>query len=398
MTQHLAHDLGIDDPGDVGGAAHAPGRAARPRGTDRPPARYSELGSSCPTACSVTRAAARTASRSRPGAHAGLLQHVDQLLGGDVAAGARGERAAAEAADGGVQLGHPRLDRGQRVGLPGAAGVVEVHAHRDARAGPADGVQQLHDPQRRRRPDGVAEAQLVGAGGHRGAGDVDRAGDRGAAVERAVPGGGDDDLERAAGAVRQPRRSRRRPPTASAVDRPALARLCPSVADTTYSRFATPASTARTAPRALATSADQNTPPQRDSSAATWSASASAGTAFGETKDVASIRRTPVATSASSISSLAVQRDGRLQLQAVAHADLADVDRRRQHQVELVHARASSSVTVSSASCTPARSPDGATRNGSVTCGASIGVGVPQDEPSDEPGAAHGRRTEGGSA
>src|SRR4051794_24135824 len=94
-------------------------------------------------------------------------------------------------------------------------------------------------------------------------------------------------------------------PTASAVERPALARLCPSAALTTYSRSATPASTARPAPRALATSADQCTSPQRESSAATWSASASAGTARGETNDVASIRRTPVATSASSISSLA---------------------------------------------------------------------------------------------
>ena len=36
---------------------------------------------------------------------------------------------------------------------------------------------------------------------------------------------------------------------------------------------------------------------------------------------------------------LGVQRDRGLQLQAVAHPDLADVDRRRQHQVELVHAR-----------------------------------------------------------
>ena len=98
--------------------------------------------------------------------------------------------------------------------------------------------------------------------------------------------------------------------TASAVERPALARLCPSEADTTYSRFAIPASTARTAPRGLATSADQWTSPQRDSSAATCSASARAGTAFGETKDVTSIRRTPVATSASSISSLASSGTG----------------------------------------------------------------------------------------
>ena len=72
-----------------------------------------------------------------------------------------------------------------------------------AGAGPADGVEQLDDAQRGRRADRVAQAQLVGPGGHGGAGDVDRAGDRRAAVERAVPGGGDDDLERAARAVGQ---------------------------------------------------------------------------------------------------------------------------------------------------------------------------------------------------
>ena len=126
--------------------------------------------------------------------------------------------------------------------------------------------------------------------------------------------------------------------TASAVDRPALARLCPSEAETTYSRLATPASTARTAPRALATSADQCTPGQRDSSAATASASASAGTAFGETNDVASIRRTPVATRASSISSFASSGTGASSWRPSRMPDLADVDGRGQDQVEVVHA------------------------------------------------------------
>src|SRR3712207_7961536 len=54
---------------------------------------------------------------------------------GDVPAGARREGAAAEAADRGVELGDAGLHRGEGVGLAGAAGVVEVHAHRDARAG-----------------------------------------------------------------------------------------------------------------------------------------------------------------------------------------------------------------------------------------------------------------------
>src|SRR4051812_12879367 len=98
--------------------------------------------------------------------------------------------------------------------------------------------------------------------------------------------------------------------TASAVDRPALARLCESDAETTYSRCAMPASTARTAPRGLATRAEKCTPSNWCSSAATWSASARAGTALGDTNEVTSIRRTPVATSASSITSLSVSGSG----------------------------------------------------------------------------------------
>jgi hypothetical protein len=71
-----------------------------------------------------------------------------------------------------------------------------------------------------------------------------------------------------------------------------------------------PASTARRAPRGLATSAEKCTPENWCSSAASWSASASAGTAFGETKEVTSIRRTPVATSASSMASLSASGTG----------------------------------------------------------------------------------------
>ena len=313
-------------------------RGGAERGTDRPPARYSELGSSWPTACSVTRAAREDGVEVQAGAHAGLLQHVDQLLGGDVAAGARGERAAAEAADRGVQLGHPGLDRGQRVGLAGAAGVVEVHADRDAGAGPADGVEQLDHAQRRRRPDRVAEAELVGAGGHGGPGDVDGAGDRGAAVERAVPGGGDDDLERAAGAVRQAGdladgadRLGGRPAGVGAAVAVGRGHDVLQVGDAGVDG-------ADGAPRRWRPAPTSARPRQRDSSAATWSASARAGTAFGETKDVASIRRTPVATSASSISSLASSGTGASSCRPSRMPTSRTSTAVGQHQVELVHA------------------------------------------------------------
>ena len=92
---------------------------------------------------------------------------------------------------------------------------------------------------------------------------------------------------------------------ASAVLRPTLARLCASAADTTYSIEFRPAAMARLAPLALATSAENSTVSNRFSSAASSSASASAGTFDGETNAVASTSRTPVATTASSSSSLA---------------------------------------------------------------------------------------------
>src|SRR3954465_7422132 len=183
--------------------------------------------------------------------------------------------------------------------------------------------------------------------------------------------------------------------TASAVLRPALARLCPSEAETTYSRFDTPESTARDPPRGLATRADQCTSPQRESSAATWSASASAGTAFGETNDVASIRRTPVATSASSISSLASSGTGSSSWRPSripTSRTSTDVGSTRSNSFTC------SSPSPQGGSLRPgathpapaADSPGRATRNGSVTRSASFGVDLNQDEPR-RPHGRHGR-------
>ena len=156
------------------------------------------------------------------------------------------ERAAAEPADRGVELGHAGLDRGQRVGLAGAAGVVEVHADRRC---PGQARRTASSSWTTRSgvvvPIVSPRQSWSAPGGDRGPRDVDGAGDRGAAVERAVPRGGDDDLERAAGAVREPRRSRRprRPP------RPWSGRRWPGCARRRRTRRTrgsrTPASTAR---------------------------------------------------------------------------------------------------------------------------------------------------------
>ena len=93
---------------------------------------------------------------------------------------------------------------------------------------------------------------------------------------------------------------------ASALERPTLARLCPSAADTTYS-IESQARGDRTfgAVRAGDQRGELDVGESRRSSAASSAASASAGTFDGDTNAVASISRTPVATTASSSSSLA---------------------------------------------------------------------------------------------
>src|SRR3954471_17910529 len=57
-------------------------------------------------------------------------QQVDQVLDGDIAAGARSERTAAEAADRGVEPGDTSADGSVRAGQASPAGVVEVGAQR----------------------------------------------------------------------------------------------------------------------------------------------------------------------------------------------------------------------------------------------------------------------------
>ena len=129
-------------------------------------------------------------------------QQIDQVLGGDVSAGARRERAAAEAAHGGVEPGDAGGHRGVGTGQPGAAGVVEVRPERDVADQRPNLSDQVADPPRRRGADGVRDRQPVDVvvTGHLH--DVEHPLRRRRAVERAVPGGGDDDLHRSAAVVR----------------------------------------------------------------------------------------------------------------------------------------------------------------------------------------------------
>ena len=89
------------------------------------------------------------------------VQEVDEVLGGDVAGGARRERAAAQPADGGLEDGRARLE--SRVGRreAGVPRVVEVDA-RPARASRGLGDEPLHLP-RHRDADRVGEDDLVRA-------------------------------------------------------------------------------------------------------------------------------------------------------------------------------------------------------------------------------------------
>ncbi|CDP84189.1 hypothetical protein BN975_01402 [Mycolicibacterium farcinogenes] len=92
---------------------------------------------------------------------------------------------------------------------------------------------------------------------------------------------------------------------ASAEVRPTFAWEWVSEADTTYSMERRPAAMARLAPLGLATSAENSTSGNLCSSSASSAASARAGTFEGDTNAVASTSRTPVATMASRMATLA---------------------------------------------------------------------------------------------
>ncbi len=85
-----------------------------------------------------------------------------------------------------------------------------------------------------------------------------------------------------------------KPANDSSVERRTFARLWLSDTESTSTISSTRAAAARSAPRGLATSATYPTAGWRRMPAITASASASAGTALGDTKDVTSILCSPV--------------------------------------------------------------------------------------------------------
>ena len=68
--------------------------------------------------------------------HTGLdtrsLQHVQEIIGRNIAGRRRRKRTATDAANAGIEVGHAGLDGGERVGEPGITRVVEVTALRNA--------------------------------------------------------------------------------------------------------------------------------------------------------------------------------------------------------------------------------------------------------------------------
>src|SRR5690606_35952249 len=96
--------------------------------------------------------------------HAERVQQVHDVLGGDVAGGARDERAAAQAAEGGVEARHAGAQAGHEVGDPQAAGVVQVQHQGHAGGGRADLVHQALDAHRVGEPGGVGDRQLLDPG------------------------------------------------------------------------------------------------------------------------------------------------------------------------------------------------------------------------------------------
>ena len=100
---------------------------------------------------------------ARVGAH--LVQHRDDVLGGDVAGRARRDRAAAELAEARLERAHARLVGGEHVRQALAARVVEVRRELDVVAERrAGGREEAAHLRRVGHPGRVAEADLLRAG------------------------------------------------------------------------------------------------------------------------------------------------------------------------------------------------------------------------------------------
>lgn len=124
------------------------------------------------------------------------FEHEDEILGDDVARGARREGAAAEAGEGRVEGGDADIEAGDDVGEAEAARVVEVEAGEILGAdGGVDGADECFDLGGVGVAGGVREADFMGAGGHEGFGEFDDLGLGDGAFEGAAEGGADAGFE-----------------------------------------------------------------------------------------------------------------------------------------------------------------------------------------------------------
>ena len=116
-------------------------------------------------------------------------------LGDDVAAGARGVGAAAEAGQAAVEAADAFFQPGQCVGEAKAHGVVQVQAFEAAAGLGADGADDAADLGGVGVADGVGEGDCVGARGDQGGGDRDDAAFGDQAVDGAAEGGAESALQ-----------------------------------------------------------------------------------------------------------------------------------------------------------------------------------------------------------
>ncbi len=144
------------------------------------------------------------------GAHAEAVEHVEHVLGGDVARGARGEGTAAEAGDRGVDDGDAALQAGEDVGQRLTVGVVKVHRQRLDRHLRGDRVDHGDGAAGRAGADGVAQRDLPAAELEERAGDGGDRRRRNLALVGTIERAGDvaaDRPRRAPWPRRRPRRS-----------------------------------------------------------------------------------------------------------------------------------------------------------------------------------------------
>ncbi len=143
-------------------------------------------------------------SQDTPVAYAHAVEQVDEVLGGEVAGGARRVGAAAQPAHRRVEGGDAGLEPDEDVGERRPAGVVHVHRDGAGAGAPEEEVQDLARLVGRADADGVAERHLVAAQGEEPLGDGDRLPGIDLALVGAAPDGGDVAADPQAALQRRP--------------------------------------------------------------------------------------------------------------------------------------------------------------------------------------------------